>query len=568
MPKIEEANVVRSALWAAYGDAIGFPTELISASEFHRRNSLDQIHQPIAWTRRVGGMFGPDVDFPVGTYSDDTQLRLSTSRAINGAGFFDVESFAKIELPVWLNYALGAGRGSKAAAQSLASRDTSWSFNFFSSGNSRYWDGGGNGAAMRIHPHVWQRHSGAWRDFLPDVIRNSICTHGHPRALVGAVIHAGMLHETMKIGGGVHPSDWAGLGEAIGFAALEMLESDPELPLVWIPAWERNSKLNLRDSWVAAVSEWIQASAFAAKACESTSGASDEIYGSVLRELNAFAPAERGSGLKTPLFSSVLAWLYRNQPPEAALATAANVFGSDTDTIATMAGALIGVTAPHEPQVALQDEGYIQGEAARLFRIGLQIKENGFKYPDLLGWNPPKSQSDAWISDAEGVRLAGLGAIRHFGPTYKPKKGMDLVWQWAELDFGQTVLVKRRGAQDRGTRNNSVSIDGAFQSDRKSDAVRSKMAHQKDLAHEQASLLSDEVQLSIGKVSGPIPDQQGREIVAINLDALTQKCIRGGFDPAEIGHAFLSLFDGPDGIERAIAFAAIIAKAKMARSSK
>ncbi|WP_416221504.1 ADP-ribosylglycohydrolase family protein [Rhodoferax sp.] len=109
-------------------------------------------------------------------------MRLSTSRAINGAGFFDVESFAKIELPVWLNYALGAGRGSKAAAANLALRDSSWSLNFFSSASVKYWDGGGNGAAMRIQPHVWQNHDAPRHAFVSDVIRNSVCTHGHPRA--------------------------------------------------------------------------------------------------------------------------------------------------------------------------------------------------------------------------------------------------------------------------------------------------------------------------------------------------------------------------------------------------
>jgi ADP-ribosylglycohydrolase len=111
-----EEKICRSALWAAYGDAVGFPTELVSEAQFRGRTGLASMHGTIAWRRRVGGMFGPNVQFPVGAYSDDTQLRLATSRAIRGDALFDVESFAKIELPVWLNYALGAGRGSKLAA--------------------------------------------------------------------------------------------------------------------------------------------------------------------------------------------------------------------------------------------------------------------------------------------------------------------------------------------------------------------------------------------------------------------------------------------------------------------
>ncbi|MDZ7921194.1 MAG: hypothetical protein U5O12_14570 [Rhodoferax sp.] len=72
MAKIKEENIIRSSLWAAYGDAIGFPAELVSASEFKKRNSVALVSKPIAFTRRVGGMFGPDIAFHEGTYSDDS----------------------------------------------------------------------------------------------------------------------------------------------------------------------------------------------------------------------------------------------------------------------------------------------------------------------------------------------------------------------------------------------------------------------------------------------------------------------------------------------------------------
>ncbi|MDZ7921193.1 ADP-ribosylglycohydrolase family protein [Rhodoferax sp.] len=152
--------------------------------------------------------------------------------------------------------------------------------------------------------------------------------------------------------------------------------------------------------------------------------------------------------MKTPLYASVLAWLYRNELPEIGLAEAANVFGSDTDTIATMAGALMGVVAQTRPETPVQDEEYIQTEASRMFRAGRREPVLSFEYPDLLSWIAPKAQSDAWISESKGERLAGIGSIQPFGPIYKkPKKGLDLVWQWAKLDFGQTVLVKRRAGQ-------------------------------------------------------------------------------------------------------------------------
>ncbi len=75
---------------------------------------------------------------------------MAVSRSLSRHGF-DVETFAGIELPVWLSYALGGGRASKAAAKNLGKPRTLWYANTFPG----WADAGGNGAAMRIQPHVW-----------------------------------------------------------------------------------------------------------------------------------------------------------------------------------------------------------------------------------------------------------------------------------------------------------------------------------------------------------------------------------------------------------------------------
>ena len=109
---------------------------------------------------------------------------MAVSRSVNGHGF-DVETFARIELPVWLSYALGAGRASKAAAKNLGKPRTLWYANTYSG----WVNAGGNGAAMRIQPHVWASPN-LDGDYMLDVIVDAVCTHGHPRALVGACFHA------------------------------------------------------------------------------------------------------------------------------------------------------------------------------------------------------------------------------------------------------------------------------------------------------------------------------------------------------------------------------------------
>jgi len=534
MINFSEEQVVRSAMWAAYGDAAGFATELISKQDFTKRYSIDSLTGPIDWSRKVGGMFGPVVQFPVGTYSDDTQLRLSTSRAIRGDGYFDVESFAKVELPVWLNYSLGAGRGSKAAATHLSQREVSWSQNFFKSAGNDYCKGGGNGAAMRIQPHVWACQQLQASSFITDVVRNSICTHGHPRAVIGACIHAAMLHHTLIKKCLPTPDEWFSIGENAAVAGYESLVEDPELSLVWIPHWNNISEVSIEAAWAETVIEWQNCTEAAVRICSSISKP-DEAYRKILQEMHGFDPQQRGSGLRTALFSTAIAWLYRNDSPEVGLLVAANTFQSDTDTIATMAGALLGAIAHELPISEIQDAQYIQEEAKRIYRIGLGERQPSFRYPDLLKWIPPKNQVDSWVVVAGKPRLHGLGPLSLIGTPYVSTKG-DLLWQWCGLPFGQTVLAKRR--------KGSEELDQPSEPAQR-DFLRNPPPQQHTVSAE---------------VPRVIPILQG-------IDAHTSRCIKSNFDPKLIGESLLAVSQGEMGIENAIAFAAIIAKARLARHS-
>jgi ADP-ribosylglycohydrolase len=480
-------------------------------------------------------MFGPEIALPLGSYSDDTQLRLATSRSIRGDGFFDVESFAKIELPVWLNYALGAGRGSKAAASNLSLRESTWSQNFYSSPSGTYWDGGGNGAAMRIQPHVWQSHSLGASGFIRDVVRNSICTHGHPRAIIGAAIHAMFLHHTLSEHRAVQPSEWSNLGEAAAIYAYEILVEDAELSLVWVPNWENKSKNSLKAVWAQTVLEWHQAVDLAVNHL-SRSDNSATVYQELVFELGCFRAEERGSGLKTPLLASALAWLFKDDRPEVPLLVSANTFGSDTDTIATMAGALIGSIADSAPNVEIQDAAYIVEEARRLFLIGEGKKQKSFRYPDLLTWSPPRTQSDAWVvRDGENTIL-GLGKASLLGEPYASTRGAEMVWHWCLLPFGQTILAKRR--------KSIAADDNSIQpvSEKRTVGPRNELHTQNQ--------------------------QPQPNLAEMTINERTQICIKSGFNPALIGEHLISLANGDNGIEQVVGFAAIIAKAKLARDAK
>ena len=201
----DDARLVRtrnSVLWAAYADALGFISELVTEMALTRRTKGAGLDHLMAWTRRVGGRGGVEVELPAGCWSDDTQLRMAVSRAIGCHGF-DVEAFAHVEVPIWRSYALGGGRATKAAAANLSKPKSLWYANTF-----RGWtDAGGNGAAMRVQPHVW---ASADLDggYILDVITDSVCTHGHPRAIVGACFHAETLAHCLRDGAVPGPSRW------------------------------------------------------------------------------------------------------------------------------------------------------------------------------------------------------------------------------------------------------------------------------------------------------------------------------------------------------------------------
>src|SRR6202030_2386242 len=206
---------------------------------------LDRL---MAWTRRVGGRGGVDVELPAGCWSDDTQLRMSVSRAIGPHGF-DVDSFARIELPVWPAYALGGGRASKAAAANLAKSDSPWYANRFDGWASA----GGNGAAMRIQPHVWAS-ADLDGDHILDVIFDCICTHGHPRAIVGACFHAATLAYCMRHGSVPDKRACKDIISKVGDARSLILE-DPALGSTWLGLWERESNQPFEATWRATINE-------------------------------------------------------------------------------------------------------------------------------------------------------------------------------------------------------------------------------------------------------------------------------------------------------------------------
>lgn len=429
-------GVQRSALWAAYGDALGWISELTDEAGLRRRTHGAPLDKPISWRRRIGGRGGVTASLPAGCYSDDTQLRLATGRAIRADGF-DVEAFAKVELPIWQSYEMGGGRGTNAAATNLAKPKVPWFANTFKG----WTESGGNGAAMRIQPHVWAARSPDNPDsFLPDVIRNAVCTHSHPTGMMGAILHALTLAHTVATG---HNPSLDDVDSMIGLAGSvpTLIQNDFEVWNYWRTAFEREAG-SFREAWEQAIADSKDAVRAAGINDLKLTGA--ERYSAIVENLMLRDRKNIGNGILTTIAAVGLTWC--EEKPADAMLIAANAIGTDTDTIATMAGAILGATADTDPPVEVMDAHLLRSEAVRMCEIAQGGQPVSHKYPDLLHWSAPKTRSDALVLAKDGnLHVRGLGSAQAIEEAITSQRG-DFQWQWLTLEIGQTLLIKRRNS--------------------------------------------------------------------------------------------------------------------------
>lgn len=538
-------SIESSMLWAAAADAMGWISELAETPEaIRKRAGAPYITGPVRWRRRIGGMRGVSVTMPPGTYSDDTQLRLAVCRSISTGGNFDVEAFAKVELPVWLNYALGAGVGSKVAAQNLSKKGVAWFSNFFEAGPISYVNGGGNGAAMRIQPHVLAAPPGSLDLMLSSVLRDSIATHGHVHGFGGAYFHALCLHHVFRVGKMPGPDFWVKFGDAL-IDIPAIASADPQLSAFWIKSWEAKSGGTLRRACAEARDELKMHIERIYRLAEGD----PSNYSLVIDALDLRRKEIRGSGLLTSLAAAVSAWLHRDFGVEGAVVQAVNEIGSDTDTIATMSAAMLGSMAPL-PEFEVQDRNYIIMEAERLGQIRSGRKVRAFNYPDLADWKPPTTQASAVAVGEEGYILQGLGSLV---PVSHEVSNSEDVWQWMELGFGQTVLAKRRSsgvaAAGAGQLPGSKRYDPAKSTAFHNPSNSSKSSDSGSIGSSQSSLdLHGESQKNLFQDAG----------VDAGIEGIFRQIEKSGFDARVVGEALLGIISRSPGVEHPVALTSLL----------
>ncbi|MFG1766927.1 ADP-ribosylglycohydrolase family protein [Micromonospora parva] len=322
-------------LGAAVGDALGWPQEprggLVGGQKERDRAKPQMAFR--SWIRHAGHYSSRYRD-PVqpGEYSDDTQLLLATARACL-AGDRWWQQLTEAELPTWLLYQRGGGGAVLRAAAAWASGRPPWDPGKSArtqDARHRYRNAGANGIAMRIAPHV------LWADtphaLIQRVVRDGITTHGHPRALVGALVYAFALRHAAQA------QATHGFGDSIDAAANGLIDAEQilsELP----PGWATSSELDrFADAWRETNKEIQQLLEIIADSLQQGAMSNPE---TTLERIGCTDPKVNGSGTVTATAAIYLASRFAARP-QGGLLTAAFLRKADTDTLASMTAAILG----------------------------------------------------------------------------------------------------------------------------------------------------------------------------------------------------------------------------------
>ncbi len=315
-------------LASAIGDALGWPNE-IRANNVEK--NIKEYDCFVAWTRRCRGTNWHYEKIYPGEYSDDTQMILAVARSIITGNWENV--FMNKELPYWLEYQRGGGKALLKAANSIKHGKPIWQ----SENSSEYFNAGGNGAVMRILPHVIVASKNNFSEnFLIDVIKDSIMTHGHPRAILGAVCYAYALEYLLK------KESILEYGELVT-AILEGQNiwgvfPQKEFFEEWMEIARRNRYFDYIREWDVVLKHMIKQLNYIGDSLKKGLMLDDN---EVLEQLGCFGKAN-GAGDVAVLAAIYLASKYANNPV-LGIKTPAFLTGIDTDTIASITGGLLGM---------------------------------------------------------------------------------------------------------------------------------------------------------------------------------------------------------------------------------
>lgn len=433
---------------SAIGDALGWMTEFEKTSQsVKNRYGTEKIENFQSWTKNVGGRFYGFVDnLKEGSYSDDTQLLLAVARSIRVDGTVDNQYFAKIELANWLAYARGGGRTVKTAAEKIQRRSANWNSNFYNykvnGENFDYKQSGANGAAMRVLP-IALANLGNVHKIKREIFFNSIITHGHPRAILGAMLYGFAVNQIMIY----RPEDfsWESYLTQIGTDfhnkfSLDFINSKEIQD--WFILWDKASEISFADLYSEILKETQAQLRYVFQSIKQNTSVVE-----TLKNLGCFAPSTKGSGTATVLAGIFLATKFHNKPIEA-IVEAVNALGSDTDSIAAFTGSLVGALHGQsiipEKWKSVQDIDYLEKTAERLLQISEDRFEDGENFLSKGYRNINELKVDDF-TEGENIDFVPLGSGKIVSIDRQPTltKGKYNLLLNIDFEIGQSVLISK-----------------------------------------------------------------------------------------------------------------------------
>ncbi len=434
-------------LGAAIGDALGWPQE----ERAKRKGPSVEVDQSFrTWIRQAGGRFYPhSEEIAAGNYSDDTQLILATARSLlHGSNWW--EHFATQELPAWTVYERGGGGATKRAAQAWLSGRAPWDGD--SKSRRQYYDAGGNGVAMRILPHA-VRGAGKpeFVDTATNIIADGICTHGHPRALLGALAYGFAAWNLLRRGGTLP------YGELLEttLSACDLWAVLPKLPNrfdQWLSEADIATKGTYRELWKDTTKELVSLLMTCKKGLKQGALAIDK---KTMDEIGCFDRKVNGSGTIAAATAIFLASRYAVDPMHGVL-EAAFATGADTDTIASMTGGLLGAIHggewPAGFQSEVQDSEYLVLIATQLVEVP-SPNDGAPAHPVRKVDLERRMKKLGALSVGDRVELADSRTARLSQKQNLAVSSTSMSatrWQ-VRTDDGQTIYIKRlsRSEKDR-----------------------------------------------------------------------------------------------------------------------
>lgn len=443
-----ESKYKGSIKLSAIGDALGWITEFEKSQQsLKEKFGTERIENFYTWKKTVGGRFYGFVDtIKAGSYSDDTQLLLAVARSIKKDGNLDHNYFAKIELANWLDYARGGGRTVKTAADKISRKSTKWFNNFYkfkvNGENYDYKQSGANGAAMRVLP-IALANLGNTEKIKEEIFCNSIITHGHPRAILGAMLYGYAVNQIIVY----RPEDfnWENFITQIGLDFPKKFElsfiNKMEIR-EWLKEWNKSSSKTFESVYAETINETQNQLRFVYQSIKQNLPVQE-----TLKKIGCFDPETKGSGINTVVAGIYLATKFHNKPLEAIIQSV-NALGSDTDSIAAFTGGLAGALHGHsiipDKWKIVQDIEYLDKVAERLLAISENSLEENLQTTSINSklLNSPKKDDFNLDEQIEFIPL-GKGKITFIDRQPTLTKGKYNLLIEALLDNGQSILVSK-----------------------------------------------------------------------------------------------------------------------------